>query len=387
MKKGICFFIDPMSYGTIAQYDRMLLNGIVNNIIESHDQKYRIKYFCSRLLPYKYSCPIKTSKIFFYNKIPTSLFKGISYLLSYIILLIHTIYTRPDKIHIQWIRLPKLDLLFLKIFKRLNCEIIYTAHNLVPHNNSKRSKELEFKKYYKKVDKIIVHSVNTKLELNKTFGIDINKIFVIAHGLLPIEADNSKVETEIQNINKQFNLRGKIVISCLGVQSNYKGSDLIVDAWNNNSELHQNGNVLLIIAGKSKNINFNSIKRYSNVVIEEGFLTNERYLAYLKLSDITLLPYRQISQSGSLLTALREKIPVMVSSVGGLTDPLKIADVGWSLGMPNEINLSNCLIDLLKKPKEISQKKDNEGEWSKLFHALSWDGIGKNTLEIYNKDS
>lgn len=385
MRKENIFFIDPMSYGTIAQYDRMLLNGIISSINESIDIEYNIQYFCSILLPFEYSNPVFAKRIFFYNKLSLSLLKGLSYIISYFVILLFTLLLCPKAIHIQWIRMPKLDLLFLRICKLINCKTIHTAHNILPHNNDKESIAKTYKKYYQEVDKIIVHSESTKLKLINDFNISPNKIYVVFHGLLPMIVSSFGVERELQQIESKIEHKNKIVISCLGVQSKYKGTDLIVKAWQYNKFLNQNENVILIIAGRSQGIDYDSIRRCSNVIIEDEFISNERYMAYLKVSSFTLLPYRDISQSGSLLTALGEKIPVMVSDVGGLTDPLRIADVGWSIGIPNEDNLSNSIINVLNNPNELYRKKNNREEWNKLFKALSWDEIGERTFKIYKE--
>lgn len=65
------FFIDPMSYGTIASYDENLLKGITAN----NDNNLLITYFHSYLFPQKLPRDIKGNNVFRYNKLNNSLLK------------------------------------------------------------------------------------------------------------------------------------------------------------------------------------------------------------------------------------------------------------------------------------------------------------------------
>ena len=60
-------------------------------------------------------------------------------------------------------------------------------------------------------------------------------------------------------------------------------------------------------------------------------------------SDVLLLPYKEISQSGVLLSGLKYKKTFIVSNVGGLTQPFNLGKVGWVL----ENNTTSCLRDRL----------------------------------------
>ena len=74
---------------------------------------------------------------------------------------------------------------------------------------------------------------------------------------------------------------------------------------------------------------------------------------------MTLLPYRRISQSGVLFTALQLGVPVLVSDVGGLTDPLRYGAVGWSIGEPSVQSLSDAMVYLAEHPTELSNCRKN----------------------------
>lgn len=380
MKNNCIFYIDPQSRGTLAQYDRCLLDGIVS----SAPADISIMYFCNRFdNPYKYQKPIEDHRIFDYNKVSGNTLRGISYLSSYLRILSLAIKHRPKIIHIQWIKIPRLDYVFLKIFQSLGCTVTFTAHNLLPHDDNDPATRIRYLRYYQAVDRIIVHSPTTKAELANDFNIDQNKIFVIPHGLLPLDVSESEIQAELSKIRNEMNPDGKTIYTSLGAKYAYKGTDLIIKSWIHSPSLNRNPDVILVIAGMPNGLDYSELSKYPNVIIEDEFLSNARYIAYLRLSSATLFPYKTISQSGSLLTALSERTPVIISHVGGLPDVLDIADVGWDLGKPTVENLSSTLTELMKTPWIFREKKDNGTEWNRIEEALSWNIIGRQTLGVY----
>ena len=66
----------------------------------------------------------------FINKIT----KPFLLLINYIILILKTIKLKPEIIHYNWLCIPIIDLLFIKIFKLLNCKVILTKHNFIQHD-------------------------------------------------------------------------------------------------------------------------------------------------------------------------------------------------------------------------------------------------------------
>ena len=107
------------------------------------------------------------------------------------------------------------------------------------------------------------------------------------------------------------------------------------------------------------------------------------FQGYLHLSSLLLLPYRRISQSGVLLTAIGAGIPVLVSDVGGLTEPLSYGDVGWNIGAPTEENLARYMLHFVSHRTEIDIKRSNISDFEHLRQVYSWVTIGQRTSEFY----
>lgn len=368
------FFVDPQSYSNLAIYDYNLLSNI----------DYQIYFYGS----YLYDCNIPKNVSFFplfrYNN-KWLLFKFFSYFFSIIKLFFKVLQKRPNIIHIQWIRCFVVDYIFLLLVHHLGIKVIYTAHNILPHNSGLQFFKF-FYRYYFEVDGIIVHTDVSKKELINSFNVDVNKIMTISHGVLNIPFDIDKLKCKVLDLKHKFHIDNQLVFLIIGLQSFYKGSDLAVKVWDNHSDFHDINKFKLLVIGKNDN-NFcltNYIKNAKNIDILCEYISDLDFRAYLELSDVLLMPYRSISQSGVLLTAINAKIPFVVSDSGGLAEPLSIADVGWCIGKATEDNLYNCLKSVISNIDDVYNKRKTD-EWNKLINFYSWEKIGLKTKLFYDK--
>ena len=363
-------FIDPQQ----LRYDYGLLENLNCNVT-----------FCCRD---KYDDPgiesIVLKKYFRYHLYDSIILKSLSYAISLIRTLLYIIIHRPDVIHIQWWRIWYLDYLFLFCARPFTKSIIFTAHNLLPHDTG-ISMKTKCVKYYNKVDYIIVHAYSTKDELINDFGINASKIYVIKHGLMKVKCNEEEVRGISCQIKEKYKIDSKIVFTLLGNQNQYKGFDLVEEVWTTTPELKNNEDVILFVAGKSRTVNTKRLELSSNVVIIDRILTDEEFMAITDVSSIVLLPYTKISQSGLLLTALEQEKPVLVSNVGGLTEPLDYADIGWNIGLPSVSNLRSKMLEIIRNPQQIDAINENVTGWGKIKSIYSWSEIAKQTMMLYWK--
>lgn len=364
------FYINPMSYGNLELYDKNLINNIINENI----------YFFGNI---KMSNPPKNSFLIYkYNNYNNNFFgKFFSYFYSQLILLSKIKYYKPPIVHFQWLKVPFLDYLIIKKIKKYETKVVYTAHNKLPHNSGNKYRKI-YKKIYNTVDYIIVHTEKTKEELMDEFNLSSEKIEVIPHGIMY----ESRKYKKVKAIEKRLLDSKKIKISFLGSISKYKGIDFLVDAWIKFENKYPNNNLTLIIAGKGKIPKKSDLLKSNNVYIDNRFLDNKEFYTYLKLSDIILLPYKEISQSGVLFDALAERKLVIVTDKGGLGEPYKKFGLGWLVKDNNIINeLFKIFEEINNNPLVIEEKNISESEWQKLEEFYSWKNIGKKTKELYDK--
>lgn len=360
--------IDPNSYGNLGNYDRLLLDSIKSENILIGNIKYE-----------NYLTKFKFIKLFSYSD-KKKFLKILSYAFSLLKLCIFINKKKFDILHFQWFKAPQLDYLVLLYLKKIKKnKIVYTAHNLLPHDSEKKFEKI-YGKIYNCVDKIIVHTEVTKKEIIEKFGIKYEKINVVPHGLLEINKFNN-CSTKDEIIEKK---EGEIIFSIVGSLNYYKGVDLIIDAWSQEVELYNNNNIKLIIAGKGK-INISKIRDKKNVIIINRFLENEELEEIIEKTDVQLLPYRAISQSGVLLSTLLKKKPILVSNVGGLVQPFEMGEIGWILEEISSQEICKKIKLIINQKDKIKKIKEDDLLWEAIHSYYSWEKIGEKTLDIYKQ--
>lgn len=367
------FYVDPQSYRNLAIYDYCLLQPI-------HD---RILYIHSKYYDYKSLKDWNDKGIFSYNKKKNNIAKLASYIWSYAILLLLTIKHSPKVIHIQWFKVPVIDYLFVRIFRRVfHVKVVFTSHNILPLNTGHKYYNI-YKKIYNVVNHVIVHNDFSKKRLITEFQLPEDKVSVIRHGILKLDIDKDSYKQQLPLFEKKYQLQDKIIFTSLGEQSKYKGIDVLAKVWLTTPKLNNNSNIKLLVIGKIKGINLDDLKKMPNVMVDNRMISNEEFYYLLKHTDVYLLPYREISQSGALLTALSVHTPVLVNNVGGLTEPLKVAKVGWSIPTLSEQNLRTSLIKLSRSYDEIQQVKKDNKAWEKIDNFYKWDSMSTDTWNVY----
>lgn len=367
-------YIDPQSYSNLALYDYNLLKNLPREIEI---------VFCGSFL-YNQQIPenVKFIPVFCYNKLQNNLLKLFSYWISLIRLFVLVCIEKPNVVHIQWIRCFVLDYLFLKLVRCIGTKVVYTAHNVLPHNSGNKYKN-QFNKYYHRLDAIVVHSLISKNEMIDLFNIEESKIHVIRHGVLSYSVPQEKLQIRTEQLKKEIGIREQIVFAVIGSMSFYKGCDLVIELWKKNVILQDDNKYKMLFVGKNQGMNFSDIRHITNVHIVDAYVDDESLLAYLALTDVLLLPYRKISQSGVLLTAVAQRIPFIVTNAGGISEPLSVADVGWNMGDASLENLNKCVMNLIHSSEEIRLKKDNVEGWDRLQQLYSWNNIALETYNLY----
>lgn len=372
---NLIYFIDPQSYNNLSKYDSGVLSAVSGA---------DVRFFGSTL----WDCPpmpgVDMNLWFDYNTKKSSVRKALSYLRTLWGIARRARREKPAVVHIQWTRIPTADLLFVKYLRSLGIKVVYTAHNVLPHDSGDRYLG-EFRKFYNTVDRIIVHTSRTRTEIETMFAVPDSKISVIPHGILNIEEDLTGVKKRMLDLRKHIGLDNKLVFASMGLQSFYKGVDNIVKLWSEDDRFRNNPKCHLLLIGKNRGVDYSTLAGISNVTVVDEKVDNLDFMSYMRLADVVLMPYRKISQSGVLFTALTNDIPVLVSNVGGLPDPLTVADVGWNIGAPTFDNLRNAMSELLSNPEEVITRKTNVEGFSKIRSHFDWHKISLNTFELYRK--
>lgn len=278
------------------------------------------------------------------NKIKRSA-KALEGLINYIYLLFFVLLTRPKIIHFQWLpflEVSSIERIFLQLIKLISSKskLLLTVHNIYPHNSSGNSRtkyKSRFALVEKFFDKFILHLQISKFEFCREFGIEENRCKVIPHGVF--EPKNLTV--------KPYKRNEKLRLIMYGNQSYYKGSDILVDAIALLPKEIQN-QICTTIVGKTSKDYLSLLQDKAkglDINIIPEFIPDEKLNQMILDSDIIVLPYREISQSGVLLLALYFERPIICSDLPSFRETLTSISDDYFFGSCD----SKKLADLIEK--------------------------------------
>ena len=293
---------------------------------------------------------------------------------------------KPDVIHFQFLPLLEFfktyELQKFDEYKALGIKIVYTVHNVLPHNIEQKYKDV-YQKVYQKSDKLIVHTKQAQRKLIEDFGIPEEKIELIPHGLLETN-HKDKEKNEARKILKIKKDRELVLF--FGGISPYKGLEFLIDTWN---KVEQKEKKLLIIAGSGPKKYLNKL----NYLIEDKnlsrsietrfyFIPDEELSLLLDASDIVVYPYKKITQSGALFLGMGKGKPVITTKVGGFLEVIREGENGEMVEYGNAVEFAERINYLLQN--DNYRKLLAENALKEMKEKYSWDLIAKKTLTVYN---
>jgi len=312
--------------------------------------------------------------------------KGINALqgvINYFILFLYLIKNKTDVVHFQWLpylEICDLEYYLLKLFHRCfpNTRYILTTHNIYPHNSSIESKA-KYRKRFCKVEPLIntfiTHTRSSKQDLNKEFNVQYNKIQVAHHGVFVpqdyIPTKRAIVENNIWHL------------IMYGKHSYYKGTDILVKALSLlDSDLKKRIHVTICGTITKEYLHeLQSVKTDVEIDYIIGFIADDKLYSLIDKSDIILLPYRAISQSGVLLLALYFRKMIISSDLPSFKETLE----GFTDDMFAKAEDAQSLADLITRylRGEIDIGKQLQ-IIDDLNQKYSWQEVAKKTIEIYS---
>jgi glycosyltransferase involved in cell wall biosynthesis len=335
---------------------------------------------------------VRTGHVDFYNFVgnqdsDTCISQKVLRVLQYYTrLIIYAAHTDVKLFHILWFRkLPYMERTFLNVyFKILGKKLIFTAHNVDDKARNGKTNifnRISLRFLYNIVDHILVHTSKMKCELIEEFSIVKEKITVVPHGINDVipGARITRVEAK-QRLG--FGPNEKILLF-FGNIAPYKGLEDLIRAL---AELiAEDERFRLVIAGPVKDKDCEAywqelekmIKelRLSNYVRKEvRFIRDKDVGTFFKASDVSVLPYKRIYQSGVLLLSYSQGLPVIAADVGSLREDIVEGQTGliFRAGDPAHLAVqirtyfaSDLFRNLESNGQRIREYGDDRFSWEK----------------------
>ncbi len=291
-------------------------------------------------------------------------------------------------LHIHWPHIlyhkgffpPLFYVLFVErllLARLLGYKIIWTAHNIMPHERPYPFVDFLIRLLLVTVTQsIIVHCGYAREMVKKKFRRKKN-VFIIPHGsYLKVYPNKISKEKARQVLGIQENA---FVYLCFGAIRPYKGLEKLIVAFKDHPEMNSN----LLIAGRctpeygerlAKMIQGDTrIKLFSEFILEE------RVECFFNAADTMVVPFTAVLTSGSVMLGLTFGLPVIAPALGCLPELIS-SETGILYDLDDRDSLSRALQQITKmNTTEMGAKA------FQIAAVLDWDAIAKLTYQVYTR--
>lgn len=291
---------------------------------------------------------------------------------------------KPDIVHVQFLPLFALGLPFelwlLRRARALGARIVYTVHNVLPHDDG-LGRRARYGRLYQSVDQLICHDEVSRERLHAEFGIDAARIAVIPHG--PLLADRRGVGSAEARTRLGIEPDACLVV-WQGILRPYKGVDVLLEAWTRVAAAAPKARLIVagtgeapIVAEYRRTIEQSGIG--ATVRFEPRFLSIEELEDLHASADILVYPYRAITTSGALLTGIGYGKALVASRLDAFSSLL--SDGGNALlAAPGDAgDLGRCLVSLIADPALRARLG------AAARDVISWREIAAETARLYER--
>lgn len=304
-----------------------------------------------------------------------------------VFLLLRRIYReRPDVLHIQWLPLAEawveFELWWVRQVQRLGTSVVYTAHNVLPHDTGDRFAD-QFRAIYQSVDAVICHTRDAREQLRRRFGVAEETVYEIPHGPLFTEVTSLSIREAKQALD--FDQQAPLCVM-FGRLKPYKGTEFLLRAWKQVAD--EQPDAVLVLAGKPDSAYEARLHALIDRLGVEAFVRTRFYFLpqrelsrVVSAADVLVYPYREVTQSGALLTGMAAGKAIVATDTGGLGEVLTDGETGRLVPYGNVDTLGRVLANLLND----SDEQEALGERARrVAHSkYSWDAIAQKTVDCY----
>ena len=352
-------------------------SGLLNNDVE-------LSLYTNNETP---SPEINGLKFFtFYKEIfksKSKIINGIKWIIGTILSVFHARFSGTSIFHFHIFYTNILVLFNLLFVKILFGKVVLTVHDVSSFSNSSNSSIIE-KLIYKLTDRIITHNEFSKLEILNVNADSSSCISIVPHGsytpFINIQYDKEKSKEQLGIPNNRR------ILLFFGMIKKVKGLEVLSSALK--GVIKKNPDVLLVIAGRvwendfsayQKIIDENNLSAY--ILLHTKFIPQEDVEHYYCASDLVILPYKKIYQSGVLMMTLSYERPALVSDLPPLKEIISDNENGFLFKAENVSDLTAKLNSILSDEGLMEEVRAKGTEL--INTKYDWGEIGRQTKQAY----
>lgn len=274
-------------------------------------------------------------------------------------------------------------LVWLLLIQLRSIPVVWTVHNVRIHDSEYPRAERLFKHAFINYvcDRFIVHYESVRDEFVVEYDLPPSvqeRIDIIPHGHY---IDNYTNELSNEEARESLDIpRSSTVFLFFGMVSSYKGIHSLIDAFRSSAVQDSH----LVIAGNPERDAFGAALE-ERCVDDPSIHTDFRYIPddeiqrYMNAADVVVLPYRDISTSGSALLAMSFGKAIVAPAIGSL--PELLDEDGAVIYDPERCNALQSALEAV-----VERDCEEMGRYNRSVVAeYDWKRIAEQTQETYAK--
>jgi beta-1,4-mannosyltransferase len=275
----------------------------------------------------------------------------------------------------------ELDLLRLK-----GVALVWTIHNMISHSSKSMALQLACNRLVaRKARRVILHSHSALEAVAPIYRLNLRRTVVIPHGNY---RSSYPAATPFAQARERLGLHsGERVFLFLGMLRPYKGLEDLITAWLS-LEPAVRRNSRLLIAGKAMEESYSEqlrvlINNAPDITLHDRFVPDAVMGDYFGAADVSILPFKRILTSGSLLLAMSYGLPVIVPDIPYTRELLPAELSGLMYSLENPIA---GLADSIRRSVD-SDLHQLGAAVNRRANDFDWSAIGRQHAELYQAAS
>lgn len=266
-------------------------------------------------------------------------------------------------------------IIFLHILKIKGVKLVWTMHNVYPHKVVyRRLEKFIRKRIIAAMDIIFTNAYSIKGIVSKEFNISEDKIKVSLHG--SYEGAYLKQDTDYK---KKYRIpKDAYIYLFFGNIDRYKGVDGLISTF---KTIHEDQTILLIVGkvNKEYETTIQKLINERNIITDFRFIPDEEVAGIFELANIVVLPYKEVTSSGSAILAVSLHKPIVCPKTPFIGEYFN-EKIAVTYNSKDKDGLYNAMIYSKKNMGNI-----DDHEFRKKLDELNWNGIAKDMIKEYKK--
>ena len=261
--------------------------------------------------------------------------------------------TEPAVVHVQSLVSTRKDAALFFLLRRSGLPVVFTAHNVVPHEGTAWDR-LGHRLMYGLADRVIVHSEASRARLLALHRGARTRIRVIPQGHYARLFGGFAADRRRARADMGLSMAEPVLLF-FGAIRPYKGLDVLLRALPAVRRCHPA--VRLLICGRPLHAEAAALPQLvadlglrEYVTLEPRYLGFEEVAARFAAADVAVFPYREVDTSAALHVALTLGCPVIATRVGGTSEEVAEGITGRLVEPGDPFALARAIVEALDDP-------------------------------------